>query len=427
MVILITFFVIIFFIYLWRFWAQFLMAKPLSLCTILIISMALMGRIIIHLPQVSNYFIPMAFLSTLTSLLFAPSLSVVVTLLLSILFSLNAQSLDLLPVLVVGGIVGAYSATFVHQRTDLTKGGLYVGMSNVLIILAVGLLANYSFVDVASFALWGMGSGIFSSILVLMVLPYPETYFGITTDIKLLELSNLNLPLLNRLSIEAPGTYHHTMMVASLAEAGAEAVGANSLLARVGAYYHDMGKILRPHFFFENAGTGTGKNSYHDKIAPNLSSMIVISHVKDGVELAQRNRLPQLVIDIIREHHGTGLIAYFYREALKERGKEKESIYEENFRYPGPKPQTKESAIVMLADSVEAAFRFSPQKTLKSIHSQVKKVVNNKLKDNQLDECDLTLGETARMSDAFVRTLTGVIHTRGRYPEEMLKSRSVVG
>lgn len=425
MVILITFFVIIFFIYLWRFCAQFLMLKPLSLCAILIISMALMGRIIILLPQVSNYFIPMAFLSILSSLLFAPSLSVVVTLLLSILFSINAESSHLLAVLVMGGIVGVCSATFVHQRTDLTKGGLYVGLSNVLIILALGLLANYSFDHVVSSLLWGMGGGIFSSILALTVLPYLETYFGITTDIKLLELSNLNLPLLNRLSIEAPGTYHHTMMVASLTEAGTEAVGANSLLARVGAYYHDMGKILRPHFFSENAGAG--KNSYHNKIAPNLSSMIVISHVKDGVELAQRNRLPQVVIDIIREHHGTGLIAYFYREALKERRKEKESIYEENFRYPGPKPQTKESAIVMLADSVEAAFRFSPQKTLKSIDSQVKKVVSNKLKDNQLDECDLTLGEIARMSDAFVRTLTGVVHTRGRYPEEMLKSRSVVG
>lgn len=425
MIILITFFVIIFFIYLWRFWVQFLIPKPLSLCAILIISMALMGRIIILLPQVSNYFIPIAFLSILGALLFAPSLSIVVTLLLGILFSINAESLDLLPVLVMGGMVGTYSATFVHQRTDLTKGGLYVGISNVLIIIAVGLLASYSFVKVASSMAWGMGSGIFSSILALTVLPYLETYFGITTDIKLLELSNLNLPLLNRLSIEAPGTYHHTIMVASLAEAGAEAVGADFLSARVGAYYHDVGKILRPHFFFENAGDG--KNNYHSKIAPNLSSMIVISHVKDGVELAQRNRLPQVVIDIIREHHGTGLIAYFYREALKERGKEKESIHEENFRYPGPKPRTKESAIVMLADSVEAAFRFSPQKTLKGIQLQVKKVVDNKLKDNQLDECDLTLGEIARISDAFVRILAGVIHTRGRYPEEMLKSQSVVG
>ncbi len=423
MIILITFFVIIFFIYLWRFWVQFLIPKPLSLCAILIISMALMGRIIILLPQVSNYFIPIAFLSILGSLLFAPSLSVLVTLLFSILFSINAASLNLMPVLVMGGIVGAYSATFVHQRTDLTKGGLYVGTSNVLIILAVGLLANYSFDHWD--LLWGMGGGFFSSILALTVLPYLETYFGITTDIKLLELGNLNLPLLNRLSIEAPGTYHHTIMVASLAEAGAEALGANPLLVRVGAYYHDVGKILRPHFFFENAGTG--KNNYHDKMAPNLSSMIVISHVKDGIELAQRNRLPGLVTDIIRQHHGTGLIAYFYREALKERGEEKESIHEENFRYPGPKPRTKESAIVMLADSVEAAFCFSPQKTLKGIQSQVKKVVNNKLKDNQLDECDLTLGEIARISDAFVRILAGVIHTRGRYPEEMLKSQSVVG
>ena len=419
MIILITLFVSISSLYLFKFWPKFLLFKPLSLLGILIISTVIIGGIITVLPQVSNYFIPLAFLSILVSLLFVPALSIMVTLLLAILFSISTQSLEILPVLAVGGMVGAYSASFVHQRTDLTKSGLYVGLANVLVILAVSLLANYSVSEIIPLTLWGMGSGLFSSILATVVLPYLETYFGVITDIKLLELSNFNSPLLNRLTLEAPGTHHHTIMVASLAEAGAEAIGANSLLTRVGAYYHDVGKIIRPHFFFENAGLS--KNNHHDRVRPNISSIIVTSHVKDGVELAQENRLPQAIIDIIREHHGTGLIAYFYREALlKGNKRDKESIEEENFRYPGPKPQTKESAIVMLADSVEAAFRFAPRKTLKSIEAQVNKVIDNKLKDGQLDECNLTLREISRVRDAFTRTLIGIVHTRGRYPEEML-------
>jgi hypothetical protein len=418
--------VFVLFIYLARFWPEFLLSRPLYLLGILIVSMAVIGKVIIMLPQVSDYFIPIAFLSILVSLLFSPILSAITTLLLAILFAVNTQNLEILPILAVGGMVGSYTACFVHQRTDLTKGGLYVGISNVLAILAVGLAGNHSLSYIFTMSLWGMGSGFFSSLLVMLVLPYLETYFGITTDIRLLELGNLNLPLLNRLTIEAPGTYYHTIMVASLAEAGADAIGANSLLVRIGAYYHDIGKIVRPHFFFENGGSS--KNNHHQKVTPNLSSVIIISHLKDGVEMAQDNRLPQVIIDIIREHHGTGLIAHFYREALlKGEEKNKELIEEENFRYPGPKPQSKEAAIVMLADSVEADFRFLPRRNTKSIETQVGKVVGNKLRDGQLDECDLTLREITKITQAFSRTLAGVVHTRGRYPEEMLKKESKIG
>jgi len=426
MIILIILFVFILFIYLLRFWSESVSSKSLSLLGILVISMALIGKIIIILPQVSNYFIPIAFFSILISLLFTPALSAIATLLLIILFTINIQSLEVLPVLTIGGILGSYIACFVRQRTDLTKGGLYVGISNSLTILAMGLVGNYSLPYTLAASLWGMGSGFFSTVLVMVVLPYLETYFGITTDIRLLELGNLNLPLLNRLAIEAPGTYYHTIVVASLAEAGADAIGANSLLARVGAYYHDIGKIVRPHFFFENAGSS--ENNHHEKVTPNLSSMIIVSHVKDGVELAKENRLPQVIIDIIREHHGTGLMAHFYREALLKGDKRKKGLVgEEIFRYPGPKPQTKEATIVMLADSVEADFRFFPHRTLKSIEARVSKVIGNKFKDGQLDECNLTLREITKIADAFSRTLTGVIHTRGRYPEEMLKKESRIG
>ncbi len=425
MVILIGFFIVLLLVYLSRYWPQFLSPKFLLLSAILITSTSLIGRIIILVPQIPYVFIPMAFLSILISLLLAPSLSTIITVWLSIYFALSAKSLEILPVLVIGGMVGIYSAQFVHQRTDLTKGGVYVGLANGLTILAVGLFYNQSFSEIGSLVLWGIGSGLFSSILVMTILPYLETYFGLITDIKLLELSNLNLPFLKRLSIEAPGTYHHTLMVANLAEAAAEVIGVNSLLTRVGAYYHDIGKAVRPHFFFENSSLG--EDDHHGKVSPNLSSTIIISHVKDGVEMAQKNKLPPAVIDVIREHHGTSLIAYFYRKALKNStSNKKEEIAEEGFRYPGPRPQSKEAALVMLADSVEAAFRFSPQKTVKSIEAQVEKVINNKLKDRQLDRCDLTLREIRKIAEAFTRILAGFIHTRGRYPEEILKGQTIL-
>ncbi|MCD6472694.1 HDIG domain-containing protein [Candidatus Aerophobetes bacterium] len=414
MIILISLFITILFIYWRHFYSQFLTPKLLSLSLILIVLTCLMGRVVIFLPNISIYFIPIPFLSILFSLFFGFSLSVVVTLFLSILFSINAGSLPLMPVLMVGGMVGAYSACFVHERVDLSKGGVYIGIFNVCTIWAVGLLNGYLYIKIISLSLWGMSNGLFSSILALTILPYVETYFGITTDIKLLELSNPNHPLLHRLFIEAPGTYHHAVIVASLAEVAAESIGSNSLLCRVGAYYHDIGKVLRPHFFFENSEIT--KEDYHKKVTPTLSSTIIISHVKDGVELARENRLPQAVIDILEQHHGKGLMAYFYRKALLKAKNDKEFIDEESFRYAGPKPQTKEAGIIMLADSVEADFRFSPSKSSKSIEAQIKKVVWNKINDGQLEECDLTLKEIAKIIEAFTRVLTGLVHTRGGYP-----------
>jgi len=387
----------------------------------LVLSMSLLGKIVLLLPQIPNYFVPIAFLSILLSLFFTPTLAILATALLSVLFTVNAESLTILPVLVFGGVVGTYGATFIHQRTDITKVGAWVGFTNLISIVGMGLVADKFFSpQILIQGLWGLGNGIFSSILVTITLPYLEAYFGITTDIKLLELTDLNHPLLKRLSIEAPGTYHHSIMVATLAIAGAENVGANALLARVGAYYHDIGKVIRPHFFFENSGLEDITGSSHQEVNPNLSSTIIISHVKDGIELAKIYRLPKTVIDIITEHHGKGLIAYFYRKALQKK-EDGERVEEASFRYPGPKPQSKESAIIMLADSVEADSRFSPGRahkdsslTRNEISSRIEKVLNNKLEDHQLDECNLTLGELAKIKEAFTRALTGSTHTRGR-------------
>jgi len=404
---------------LFRFYPDFLTKKYFLLSAIIIIATTFMGKVVVSLPQIPDIFFPLAFLSILFSLFFNLPLSILTLSFLCIIFTLFSGEFLILPVWFCGAIAGALGASIIHQRTDITRVGFWVGVASVFAFVGVGLFQGFSSMYFFSQILWALGSGIFSSIIVNVTLPYFETYFGITTDIRLLELADLNHPLLHRLSIEAPGTYHHTITVASLAVAAAEEIGANPLLARVGAYYHDIGKVTRPHFFYENMRV-KGVDDYHARVSPNLSSMIIISHVKDGVELARIFRLPQVVIDIIAQHHGTSLIAYFYRKALMEK-KRKASVSEADFRYPGPKPQTKEAAIVMLADSVEADFRFSSEKSSRKIKERVQKVIENKLKDHQLEEADLTLRDLSLITEAFTRVLTGFSHTRKRYPEEMLE------
>ena len=416
--IIISIFMGVFAVGLFCFYSEFLTGKYLLLSATILLSTILMSRIILVLPQIPNIFIPIAFLSILFSLFFNLPISIFVLSMFCILFSVVSGEFEILPILFCGGMAGSYAAHAIHHRTDITKIGLLVGLVNFSSAAGIGLIKSLALPELAFLALWGLGSGIFSSVLISLTLPYFETYFGITTDARLLELADLNHPLLHRLSIEAPGSYHHTLTVATLSVAAAELVRANPLLARIGAYYHDVGKVTRPHFFFENSKAGK-VDDYHSRVSPNLSSVIIISHVKDGLELAKIFRLPQVVIDIIAEHHGTGLIAYFYRKAFLET-KGNGAVDESNFRYPGPKPKTKEAAIVMLADSVEADFRFSPWKSPKGIKARIQKVITNKLKDHQLDEADLSLRDINLISEAFTRVLTGLSHARKRYPEEML-------
>jgi hypothetical protein len=248
----------------------------------------------------------------------------------------------------------------------------------------------------------------------MILLPIFEFLFKITTDLTLLELSDLNRPLLKKMVLNAPGTYHHSLIVGNLAEAASDAIGANSLLARVGAYYHDIGKIEKAEYFSENE---TGHKSPHEKLAPSMSALIIQSHIKDGIELAKKHNLNKTIIDFIAQHHGTGLIYYFYQRALEKIGDD-EKLKEEAFRYPGPKPQTKEAAIILLADAVEASSRTLNDPTPSRIKGLVQKIINNKFIDNQLDECDLTLKDLNKIAAAFVRTLTGIFHTRVEYPGE---------
>ena len=257
---------------------------------------------------------------------------------------------------------------------------------------------------------YAIGGAVVSAVLCVGLQPILETAFNLVTPSKLIELSNPNQPLLRRLMIETPGTYHHSMVVANLAEAAAEAVGANALLARVGAYYHDIGKLIRPMYFKENQ---MGENP-HDKTDPRVSTAILTEHTRDGVELARKHRLPEPIIDMIRQHHGDTPVMYFYAKAVKMLGEENVDI--RDFRYDGPKPQTAEAAILMLSDTVEAAVRALPDPTQEKISALIRKLVRGKMEDGQLDECTLTFRDIGKICSAFETVLQGVFHERIEYP-----------
>jgi putative nucleotidyltransferase with HDIG domain len=241
------------------------------------------------------------------------------------------------------------------------------------------------------------------------LLPFFEATFGILSTMKLIELSNPTHPLLRKILTEAPGTYHHSLMVANLSESACEAIGANGLIARVGAYYHDIGKTKRPNFFIENQ---MNHDNPHDRLAPEKSKEVIISHVLDGVDILTRYRIPKEIIEIAEQHHGTTVLKYFYHRAMQE-GKE---MKEEEFRYPGPKAQTKESAIVGIADSVEAAVRSLKSPTPEQIENLVKKIIDDRLQDGQLNECDLTLKEVDIIFQTLCESVKGIFHSRIEYP-----------
>ena len=267
-------------------------------------------------------------------------------------------------------------------------GGLFVAVVNVIVIFSLAFIRNeqYDFKEIGITIMIALISGILSAVLTIGLLPFFEAGFGILSSMSLIELSNPNHPLLKKILTEAPGTYHHSIMVANLAESACEAIGANGLLARVGCYYHDIGKTIRPKFFIENQ---MNIENPHDRLPPEASRNIIISHVTDGVELLRKHRLPKEIVDIAEQHHGTTLLKYFYYKA-KQNG---EDVNEEDYRYPGPKAQTKESAIVGIADSVEAAVRSLSQPTPETMEKLVRKIIADRLQDNQLNECDLTLKE----------------------------------
>ena len=260
-----------------------------------------------------------------------------------------------------------------------------------------------------------------SSMLVSAFTPLFESLFHFTTNIKLLELANLNSPLLRDLMIKAPGTYHHSVVVGNLVEAAAEAIGANPLLARVAAYYHDIGKTAKPLYFIENMQGGENR---HDKLSPHMSALILISHLKEGEALAKEKHLGQPIIDVIRQHHGTALIKFFYEKAKQQADATGQVVDPQEFRYPGPKPQTREAGLVMLADAVEAASRTLINPTPDRIQGMVQKLINRIFSDGQLDECELTLKNLHEIAKSFNRILGAIFHHRIDYPEPVHKGNS---
>jgi len=322
--------------------------------------------------------------------------------------------LDFLIFSLIGGTVATLGSLYVRRRVDMVKVGGIVGIFNAVFLLGWGWIRSGSGGEIFRQSLWGLSNGIICSILSIGILPILEFLFGVVTEARLLELCDLNSPLLRDLRKEAPGTYQSSLIVASLAENAAEKVGANALLARVGAYYHDVGKLKNPLYFVENQ-TPQSKN-IHERINPALSSLILTSHVKEGVNLAKKYRLPPPVVDIIKQHHGTTLTSFFYQKAKK--NNQGENVREEDFRYPGPKPKSKEAAIVMLADAVEAASRSLEEPSPSRLRNLVEKVIKEKIEDGQLDEAPLTLGEIDQIKESFLQTLSGIYHSRIEYPEE---------
>ncbi len=363
-------------------------------------------------PRFNPYLIPVAAGTTLIAVLLRPRVALYTAAVLSLLFTVTGGGdIRLGLVAFIGATVGAFAIKRISHRTDLIVAGLRVGVANALAIAAFGLADQLPvYPEVLGDAMFGLGNGILVGIIAIGALPYLEHLFGLVTPIKLLELSNPGHPLLRRLQMEAPGTYHHSIMVANLAEAAAEAIGADAILARVGTYYHDIGKIKRPVFFIENQ---VGMDNPHEKMSPNLSALTVMAHVRDGLDYAREYKLPQAVADFIPQHHGTNLVTYFYAQAL-ERG---DAPSEDAFRYEGPRPRTKETAIVMLADAAEGAARAMTRPAPDRIEQLVRRIIREKLEDGQLDECDLTFHELHVITETFTRLLASMFHPRVEYPD----------
>ena len=344
----------------------------------------------------------------------------------------------LLVISLISGFTAVYLTLQVRRRSRLIRAGVGVGVAIWLSSLSFGMIAINLFPPMDND--WGMiglqsalalVNGIITAMIVGGALPMLEHLFQITTDVSWLELSDLNHPLLRRMTIEAPGTYHHSLVVANLAEAAAEKIGANATLCRVCSYFHDVGKLVKPQYFTENMSF---ERNLHDDLAPTMSALIIIAHVKEGVDLALTHGLNKQIIDVIQQHHGTSLVYYFYQRALQQqedaraggkimniRKEDIPEVQEESFRYSGPKPQTKESAIVSLADIVESASRSLEKPTPQKIEQLINELIEERIADGQLDECDLTLGEIRIIAERFRFTLMTMLHTRIAYPKHELK------
>jgi putative nucleotidyltransferase with HDIG domain len=384
--------------------------KKLIMLNILSIIAILLARI---LGVISLFAIPLACIPMIMTILIDDEVSIALNILNCILISVAVKfNLEITILAVLNAIAGVMLLKKMQQRNDILYSSIYIAMINLALYLSMGFLLSNSIIDVFKKAGMVWLASLISGVLTIGLLPFFESIFDIVTTVKLLELSNPNHPLLKRLLLEAPGTYHHSVLVANLSEVAAEAVGANPVLARVASYYHDIGKIKRPYFFKENQ---LGNDNPHDKITPNLSTLIIISHVKDGLEFAKEFKIPKVIQDVIGQHHATSLVKYFY-VTMKNSSDNPDEIKEEDFRYQGPNPESKETAIIMLADAVEAAVRSIPSPTKGKIEEMVNNIIKGRLNEGQLDNCDLTLKDLEKIRKAFLKVLSGIYHERIEYP-----------
>ena len=367
----------------------------------------------------SPYLIPLACTPILLTLLLNYRISLVVSITNIILMAVAVSfNIEIIILAIVSVIVGATFLKKMQQRNDIVYSCIYIAILNGVMTLSISALVTSNLKEILLDTAFILVGSLLSGILSTGLLPFFESMFDIVTNVKLLELSNPNNPLLKKLLMEAPGTYHHSVIVANLAEVATEAVGGNALLARIGAYYHDIGKTKKPYFFKENQ---LGKENPHDDITPELSKLLIISHVKDGLELAREYKLPKVIQDFIPTHHGKTLVKYFYLTA-KNNAENPDDIKEEDYMYPGPKPKTKEQCILMLADSVEAAVRSISNPTKEKIENMVDNIVKDKLSSGQLDDSQLTISDVKKIKKCFLKTLNGIYHERIEYPKDERKT-----
>ncbi len=365
-------------------------------------------------------FIPVSGIGVLINLLIMSNMSywIMIILVFIISFICNLNFLNFF-ILLLTGIFSIIIASKIKRRLYMWYIGILIGVFYLIQVIALNNILNFNDYQLSNSILLGFANGILSMILAMGLFPMFEYIFNLLTEYRLLELSDLNAPIMKKLLIEAPGTYNHSILTANLAETAALAIGANSLLARVGGYYHDIGKLVEPEYFIENQ-SGVNK---HSKLKSSISASVIKAHIKKGVTLAKKLRLPGEIIDIIREHHGKTLISFFYDQALKSGDVDNisEQELENTFRYPGPKPQTKESAIIMLADSVEAAARTLRKPSHSRLETTVRSIIDAKFFDGQLDECTLTLTDLNKIKNSFLQVLSSMFHTRIEYPNMQRK------
>jgi cyclic-di-AMP phosphodiesterase PgpH len=371
-------------------------------------------QLAVNYPVELLIFVPVA--SILLTILFDSRLAFYTTVIICMLVSaIRGGDFTTLFITLSGSGLAIFGVREIKNRTLIFRSFFFILVGYFISIVAIGLDRNESVSKVITSLIFVGVNSVMSPIIAYGLLLFYERVFKITTNLTLIELADFNHPLLKELSTKAPGTFHHSIVMGNLSEAAAEAIGANRILARIGCYYHDIGKTLRPEFYIENQ---IERINRHETLNPNMSAKIIIAHVKDGIELAQKYKLPKEVIDFIPMHHGSTLVSYFYNKAKNEADETKEYVLDSTYQYPGPKPQTKETAIVMLADTIEASARVVDDSSPKKLEDKIDEIIKKKFDEGQLDECDLTIKDLTLIKKSFLNILVGIHHQRIKYPEE---------